>query len=182
MPALNPDHLLDQADRLVAPPARGAARQADLRRAISNAYYAVFHAVVTEAADRFAGRSRSQRQGPLYRTIYRGIEHNRLRKLCDEFANSKGKDKDKLSDQMKRCLEYAPRGAFGPEWEDWARSVAGLYQKRMEADYDPKLRVSPSDAVLAVRLARTAVAQFRAADGATRNAFVALLVFPPTAR
>ena len=72
MPVLNPDHLLEQADRLMASTGRGAPRQADLRRAISNAYYGVFHAVVTEAADHFVGRT--QRQTPTYGLVYRSID------------------------------------------------------------------------------------------------------------
>jgi len=54
----NVEHLLDQANRLIAPAGRGAARQVDLRRAISNAYYAVFHGLLAAAADEFIGRAR----------------------------------------------------------------------------------------------------------------------------
>jgi hypothetical protein len=36
--ALNPDHLFEQADKLIATPAVGAPRQVDLRRGISSAY------------------------------------------------------------------------------------------------------------------------------------------------
>jgi hypothetical protein len=41
---IDPDHLLKQAQRLARPPRPGAPRQADLRRAVSSAYYAIFHA------------------------------------------------------------------------------------------------------------------------------------------
>jgi hypothetical protein len=47
---LNPDHLFDQADRLIVSTA-GPPRQVDLRRAISAAYYGVFHIVATAVAD-----------------------------------------------------------------------------------------------------------------------------------
>ena len=53
---LNPDHFFEQADTLMAPPA-GAPRQVDLRRAISNAYYGVFHAILAAAADEYAESS-----------------------------------------------------------------------------------------------------------------------------
>jgi hypothetical protein len=56
MPVLNPDHLFDQAERLVATTAGGAPRQADLRRAVSSVYYGLFHAILTAAADLFVGR------------------------------------------------------------------------------------------------------------------------------
>jgi hypothetical protein len=53
MPLLNPDHLFEQAERLLALSGAGAPRQADLRRAISNVYYAVLHAILAAAADAF---------------------------------------------------------------------------------------------------------------------------------
>ena len=60
MPVPNPDHLLDQADRLITSQGRGAPRQADLRRAISTAYYSVFHAIVTNATDDLVGSTQRQ--------------------------------------------------------------------------------------------------------------------------
>ena len=63
MPVVNPGHLLDQSDELIGNPRGGAPRQADLRRAISNSYYALFHAILCEAADDFvcSGRRQSAR-------------------------------------------------------------------------------------------------------------------------
>lgn len=78
MAVLNPDHLLEQADRLLAPPGGGAPRQVDLRRAISNAYYSLFHAVLTDAADDFVGST--HRQSPRYALVYRSVDHKSLRK------------------------------------------------------------------------------------------------------
>jgi hypothetical protein len=46
MPPLDPEELLEQARRLAAEPT-----QADLRRAISAAYYGLFHFFLTAAAD-----------------------------------------------------------------------------------------------------------------------------------
>jgi hypothetical protein len=42
MAILNPEHLLQQAERLIQPPPAGPPRQVDLRRAISGAYYDAF--------------------------------------------------------------------------------------------------------------------------------------------
>jgi hypothetical protein len=58
MATLNPDHLLAQAERLIRAPPAGPPLQVDVRRAISAAYYSVFHAVLTAAATRsWEGRS-----------------------------------------------------------------------------------------------------------------------------
>src|ERR1700751_1842071 len=79
---LNPDHLFEQADKLISPPPAGPPRQVDIRRAISAAYYGVFHAVLAAAADQFVGvtkRSTSQ-----YGLVYRSVDHLWLKKLCEE--------------------------------------------------------------------------------------------------
>jgi hypothetical protein len=72
---LNPDHLFDQADRLIVSTA-GPPRQVDLRRAISAAYYGVFHIVATAVADQFVGAGR--RSTPEYALAYRRIDHKAL--------------------------------------------------------------------------------------------------------
>jgi hypothetical protein len=168
MPVLNPDHLLEQATRLTAVPAAGAPRQADLRRAISTAYYGVFHAIVTEAADDFAGRT--QRESPRYALVYRSIDHRALRTLCEDIAKST---------LPAKYSKYEPPGGFGPDLIAVATAVVDLQEKRHLADYDPQYRVSTSDAILALATGRSALARFRAANRTRRKAFLSLLVFTP---
>lgn len=168
MPVLNPDHLLDQADRLVAPSGRGAPRQADLRRAISNAYYAVFHAIVTEGADEFVGRT--QRQTPRYALVYRSVDHRSLRRLCKEVAQKK------LSDNFSK---YEPPSGFGRELKGLATAVVDLQEKRHLADYDPLFRAGTSEAVSALVTARTALASLRNTSRPRRKTFLSLLIFSP---
>jgi hypothetical protein len=81
----DPDHLLDQAERLIASTGGGTARHVDLRRAISNAYYALFHAVTAQTVDDFIGSSHRKTQK--YRLVYRSIEHRALRDLCEDIVN-----------------------------------------------------------------------------------------------
>jgi len=78
---LNPDHLFEQAEKLVAAQV-GRPRQADIRRAISAAYYGIFHAVITKAVDQFVGVT--NRDESRYGLAYRSIDHRWLRELCDE--------------------------------------------------------------------------------------------------
>jgi hypothetical protein len=54
MAIFNSDHLFEQADKLIVSQA-GRPRQADIRRAISAAYYGLFHAIVAKAVDQFVG-------------------------------------------------------------------------------------------------------------------------------
>ncbi|MBX9843678.1 MAG: hypothetical protein K2Z80_17905 [Xanthobacteraceae bacterium] len=168
MAVLNPEHLLEQADRLIQPAVGGAPRQADLRRAISSAYYAIFHAVVTEAADDFAGKT--QRHTPRYALLYRSIDHRTLRNLSEDVAKS---------NLPTRYGKYEPAGGFGPDMKALATAVVDLQERRHAADYDPLFRVQMSDAILAVATARTALTRFRSANRARRKAFLSLLVFTP---
>jgi hypothetical protein len=180
MPVLNPDHLLDQADLLIAPRGGGAPRQADLRRAISNAYYAVFHALATAAADDFVGRT--HRNTPRYALVYRNVDHRVLLQLCE--AVTRGDEDTKPNPRAKaelpaRYVPYAPRDGFGADLSAVAAAVADLQEKRHSADYDPLFRVSLSDAVAAVSTGRTALTKLRNSGRTRRRAFLALVVFPP---
>jgi hypothetical protein len=79
---LNPDHLFEQADKLISPPPAGPPRQVDLRRAISSSYYGLFHACLVAAADEFVGVT--QRATSRYALVYRSIDHKTLREVCNE--------------------------------------------------------------------------------------------------
>ena len=81
MAILNPDHLFEQADKLITPQT-GRPRQVDIRRAISAGYYAIFHATITAAADQFVGPT--NRDESRYGLLYRSVGHKWLRELCKE--------------------------------------------------------------------------------------------------
>jgi uncharacterized protein (UPF0332 family) len=165
---LNPEHLLQQAERLIASGGPGQPRQIDLRRAISAAYYAVFHAALTGAADQFIGVTR--RTTSQYGLVYRSIDHRALRDLCIEAA------KEKVA---SRYAFHVPGGGFGTALRDFAETVIELQQKRNSADYDPLIRVKSSDAQLAINIARNALDRLHGAGGAAREAFFSLLLFDP---
>lgn len=168
MATLEPSHLFEQAERLISTAAAGAPRQVDLRRAISAAYYGVFHAVVTAAADLMIGSTK--RQTSLYGLAYRSIDHRALRDLCVDIT--------KPSIPAKYAA-YLPASGPGPDITALATTVPELQKKRHSADYDPTTRFVRSDAVLAVGTARAAVARLSAADDDSRRTFLTLLVFPP---
>lgn len=168
MALLSPEHLFEQADRLIAPPAAGPPRQVDLRRAISSAYYGIFHAMLAAAADQFVGvtkRSTSQ-----YGLVYRSIDHRSLQNLCEEAK------KPNLSLKYR---SYVPSNGFGPNITAFALAALELREKRHAADFDPMIRIRSSDAKLAVNTARAALARFEKASATRRRAFLSLLLFPP---
>jgi len=57
---IDPVDLLDVARLLAMAPARGAPQQAKLRRAISSAYYALFHHLAESATRHFIGADQRQ--------------------------------------------------------------------------------------------------------------------------
>jgi hypothetical protein len=116
---LNPDHLFEQADRLISARSGGAPRQADLRRAISTVYYAVFHTIVTAAADDFLGRA--QRATTRYALLYRSVDHPHLRRLCEDVAKDT---------PPKRYSSFLPKGGFGPDLIAVATAFGELQEKR----------------------------------------------------
>jgi hypothetical protein len=165
---LNPEHLLDQADGLLVRTRGGPHRQADLRRAISTAYYAVFHAVLIAVADRVVGRGR--RSTPHYAMVYRSIDHRALSGFCH------------LLSQPTLPPKYrgaAPDGGFTTDVRAFARSVTELQQERHSADYDPGRRIDVSDAAALITVGREAIRRWTMAAIDQREAILLLLLFPP---
>ncbi|HVZ89997.1 MAG TPA: hypothetical protein VHG72_23755 [Polyangia bacterium] len=168
MATLNPEHLFEQAERLIEPPPAGPPRQVSLRRAISAAYYAVFHALLTAVADELIGKTK--RNTPEYRLAYRSLDHRRLLDLCSDL---------KKPDLPKKVKPFAPPDGFGPDLQALAAAVVELQEKRHSADYDPLGRVKTADALLAVRTGRSAVARLARSGEVQRKRFLTLLMFPP---
>jgi hypothetical protein len=154
--------------RLAAPPPAGAPRQVDIRRAISAAYYAVFHATLAAAADEFVGKTK--RTTPVYALAYRSVDHRWLRELCFEL---------KKPTPSRRFAAFLPNSGLGANIQAFASAVVELQEKRHAADYDPLIRVRSSDAILAVSVGRTALDRFDSASAMRRRAFLGLLLFPP---
>ena len=168
MAAPDPEHLFEQADRLATVPPAGAPRQADLRRAISAAYYGVFHCLLAAAADRFVGVTK--RGTVEYGRVYRSIDHRALRELCEDLRKTT---------LPARYGPHLPSNGLGKNMPAMAAAFSELQDKRHAADYDPLARFKLSDAQLAIRTARRAVELFEKASAARRKIFLGLLLFPP---
>lgn len=167
MALINPKHLFEQADGLVATQS-GRPRQADVRRAISAAYYGVFHAIITEGTNLFIGITNKNSKN--YGLAYRSVDHAWLRDLCREVQ------KATLPNRFK---PFEPKNGFGPNIQAFAIALVELQEKRHVADYDITATMRQSDAILAVKTARAALRRFGKASKARRNAFLGLLLFRP---
>ena len=168
MAIFSPDHLFEQAERLIAPPPAGPPRQVDIRRAISAAYYAVFSHICSRAADHLIGRSR--RNDPLYGLVHRAVDHRGLKRLCEDLHKS---------NPPPAYTAFVPQSGLGRDFSDFALALIGLQEDRHEADYDPMVRLQASDALVAIDSGRAAIKAFNGLPAETRRTFLTLLLFPP---
>jgi uncharacterized protein (UPF0332 family) len=166
MPPPDPVHLFEQADAL-AGNATEEPRQVDLRRAISAAYYGLFHFTLTAAADMMIGTGHQSTRR--YELVYRSVDHSRLMTLCRQLSGSK---------PASPIEPYAPSDGFGSV-ASFARIVCELYELREFADYDPLRDFTVDEAKIAVRNAREAIEWFKGGTDAQREAFLTLVLFRP---
>jgi hypothetical protein len=119
---------------------------------------------LTAAADYVIGVGK--RTTEQYTLAYRSINHGPLRNLCHTCSNPNS-NKD-----------HFPHG-LGKELAVFATAIIELQEERHSADYDPRYVVTSTEAAFAISQARAALHSFRAAPEEQRNAFLALLLFPP---
>lgn len=147
--------LLAHAERLCrASPKRP--RQVDLRRAVSAAYYALFHELCWVCANTLVGTSASA-TADAWRLAYRAVDHRTAKDRC----------KAKLPDTL-------PMSLIG-----FAEAFVILQEQRHYADYDPRARFSRSEALSLVEMARRGVRAMQISDLKARRAFAAYILFRP---
>src|SRR5262252_5092291 len=112
---MNYNHLLEQADILIDLSPTGAPRQADLRRAISTTYYALFHFASAAMANLMVTKTTNLN---LWVRTYRTLEHK---------------------DFLNRSKE-ARKATIGFAIDAFADAVTKLLEARLRADYDPTYR------------------------------------------
>ena len=150
---MRPDHLIEQAYLLLSISRNGQPRQADKKRAVSAAYYAVFHAVLGAFADQLVGKR--ERNSPDYVRAYRSVDHARLRKVCESL----------------------PKSSSSLELKTMGEVIVGLAQQRKSADYDPSFRISLKSARQAVMDAEAAMTALATIGDVERRTFVLSLAF-----
>ena len=117
--------LLEHANRLAT---RDEASQADLRRAVSGSYYAVFHFLIAEATQVIAPASPLG----LATRVGRSFSHATMQSVCKAFA--KGPMPAPLSDLVVPPIE-ASLTLVASNFND-------LQEQRIVADYDPSFNAS----------------------------------------
>ncbi len=158
------DDLLAQADRL-AHAEKKRPKQASLRRAVSAAYYALFHYLIDEST-RFliSGKQRET----LRRQLARGYDHGQMKKAARAFVAPSG------SGPWRAVLGAPPSAPL----VDVAAAFIALQEGRHEADYDLARVFTRVEATALVGRARAAFAAWAtvAGTGEAEAFLVALLV------
>ena len=115
-----PQRLLELAQSMAAMDAKRP-RQATLRRAISTAYYSLFHLLTTEYAALFSS-------DPIAKAaIARTVNHKDIAAIARDFSSS--------TPLMPESLKF--KGIIvTPELSAVARAFTVLQDKRHDADYD----------------------------------------------
>ena len=129
-------------------------RQSDLKRAISTAYYALFHEIAQDAANLLIGVG-ANRANKAWKQVYRALDHGSAKNACAQL----------------RGLGF-PGGLC-----DCGESFVQLQQARHDADYDPDHRVTRADTLSAIASAEIAIRLLSAADRRDRKAFAVQLLF-----
>ena len=92
--------------------------QTHLKRAVSTAYYAMFHAVCTGAAELLPGAAGEPATSAAWQQAYRGPEHTHVRNQC------------------RNTGLMAP---FPTEIKNFAQTFVLIQSRRNQADYNPPI-------------------------------------------
>jgi hypothetical protein len=149
------DDLIEQAGALASVDPRRP-KQASLRRAISAAYYAVFHEIVDRAVSTVL--SGADAGGPVGTRLCRTIQHAAVVKAAKWFASPPA--------DMPMVIKTMRPGAPAVEAQlvSVCNSVIELQAERHRADYDLSLAFSRADSKRLVTTAESAVNYLRALE------------------
>ncbi len=140
--------------------------QASLRRAVSAAYYALFHYLIDQACNQVVNHAPGRTE--LRRKLGRAFQHAQMKSAAKAFSSGAQQKQNKWFDvaQIPQALS------------DVAEAFAELQEARHTADYDLNEPFYRSDAIAHVTIAENAVASFHQIRGthAGRAFLLAMLV------
>ena len=159
---MKPEDLIRIAESLASGRAGnlvGRPRQAELCRAVSAAYYALFHTLANSCADLLVGTRAANRSDQAWRQAYRSIEHGHVKSQC--------------TDRRKRPILRR----FPAEIQAFAAQFVKMQNQRHLADYDPFEYLKRSTVSQLIAETKVAIDQFNQADRKDRVAFVVFVAF-----
>ena len=153
---MNPFDLIATARELVALNVRGRPRQSNLRRAVSTAYYVMFHCLANCCADLLVGGPGANRSQAAWNQTYRGLQHGFARQRCQHHAI----------------------GGFPDDIRYFAEVFVDMQQDRHRADYDPDYSFAKDDAEHIIDVAENAIHRFLQTPARDRRAFAIYVLLP----
>jgi hypothetical protein len=121
---------------------QGAPIEAELRRAVSTAYYALFHFLIHEATMRVVAIA------ALRPRVARSFDHRFMKAVCQEYAD--------LSPNSTGQYVMAAGQVIPQQVWDIASAFVALQQARLRADYDTSIRLTHAQAETEVMRAEVA--------------------------
>lgn len=150
--------LLEQAEHLAKRETKKP-RQASLRRAVSTAYYALFHLLAADGAGRLAPAT----PAALRPLIQRTFNHGDMRAVCKGFAEG---HRSAIGGKTPGNPPLATRGLISLPLDgklfDVVQAFVDLQEARHDADYNPTKRWNRLDVMNHVQTARQAFADWAA--------------------
>ncbi len=147
---MKPLDLIDTARHLVEAGTAGRPREANLRRAVSTTYYALFHCIAACCADMLVGGTGARRSQPAWRQAYRALQHGTARNRCER----------------RGMMEKFPR-----EIRDFAELFVLMQEERHRADYDPDTSFYKDYVRVRIVQAAIHIRRFNRAPAKDRRAF-----------
>ncbi|WP_300056506.1 hypothetical protein [uncultured Roseobacter sp.] len=124
--------------------------EANIRRATSDLYYSLFHAICHALVEPLIGDPEDDAYVGHYRAFYRQADHKLVERRCREFAQNKG---------------------YSAELRNFAKAVITQKNKRSLADYDPLERFSISVIKNDIETCETRLKEFWSVSIARRAEF-----------
>ena len=146
--------LLDQAETLAKLDLRGKPKQANLRRAVSAAYYSLFHFLVDEVCCGVIGTQHPERG---YRqSLARAFAHTTMKDACGSFA---------ACQLPKSVVRPLPKSAAGnyvvlKPIQNIAATFVDLQEERQLADYDLSKQFRRSDVLALIEQTAAHISEF----------------------
>lgn len=143
------------ARRLAEPAGPGRPRETDLRRAISTAYYALFHCLAACCANTLIGGPGSNRDMRAWNRMYRSLEHGTARQRC----------------------QHRDITAFPVSIQNFAIEFVDMQDRRHAADYAHDAEFRKSDVIRDIARIESIITDFNAVAISDRRAFAVHVLF-----
>ena len=153
---MNPARLIEVATQLTLSSDDTPRHQERLRRAVSTAYYAIFHALANSNADTLIGARTNREDSEAWNRTYRALDHGTAR---------------------SRFRQASQMASFPNAVREFAEAFNRLQGERHAADYNPDHTFTVSGTLRTINHARQAVLILYSVPETTRRNLATYVLF-----